>query len=168
MFCYYISRKLYTSLDKQLCIYQRTNSARTFSQFHWKSAIQLMNKFVRQIKTAYWNNICLQNHTSGHTQRGFRVCLWIMILKSTQYTGQENDPKFRRSVEPDLVATADVIVRLSQTIPQNNAHKYSLTIVTLPPIFLCILQREIFFILVLLADIVCLEMKCQQKLKWRN
>lgn len=35
------------------------------------------------------------------------------------YTGQENDPKFRRSYEPDLGAAANVVVRLSRIIPDN-------------------------------------------------
>ncbi len=39
------------------------------------------------------------------------------------YTGQENDPKFRRSHEPDLGAAANVVVRLSRTIPDSCNNK---------------------------------------------
>ena len=39
------------------------------------------------------------------------------------YTGQKNDPKFRRNDEPDLGAAANVVVRLSRTIPNNCNYK---------------------------------------------
>ena len=39
------------------------------------------------------------------------------------YSGQENDPKFRRSDEPDLGAAANNVVRLSRTVPDNCNHK---------------------------------------------
>ncbi|XP_050059682.1 piggyBac transposable element-derived protein 3-like [Aphis gossypii] len=39
------------------------------------------------------------------------------------YTGQENFEKFRLNTEPDLMASANVVVRLSRIIPENKNHR---------------------------------------------
>lgn len=39
------------------------------------------------------------------------------------YSGQENDPRFRKPEEPDLGASGNVVVRLSREIPRNVNHK---------------------------------------------
>ncbi|GBN35184.1 PiggyBac transposable element-derived protein 3 [Araneus ventricosus] len=39
------------------------------------------------------------------------------------YSGQENDPKFRRDGEPDIGASGNVVIRLSREIPRNQNYK---------------------------------------------
>ncbi|GBN05381.1 PiggyBac transposable element-derived protein 1 [Araneus ventricosus] len=39
------------------------------------------------------------------------------------YSGQENDPKFRRDGEPDIGPSGNVVIRLSREIPRNQNYK---------------------------------------------
>ena len=58
---------------------------------------------------------------------GFKVFMLCgidgFIYNSELYSGQENEPRFRRQNEPDIGASSNVVIRMVRTVPRNRNHR---------------------------------------------
>lgn len=68
-----------------------------------------------RLPTCYDNTYPI-NHINGVINRGFAYDFEI-------YSGMENDPKLRYANEPDLDASANIVVRLARSIPRGQNYK---------------------------------------------